>query len=309
MRRSGSWLLALVVFALGSSARAAEPEPAASEPPTEDSASPGAPVPPTASAPPETPETPGPSTTVVAAPGGPGVTVVAPMAHGGTVVARDCGSVTVTGSPTLVDASGQPLCPFKPPKPEIRYVYVEVPVEVPGRERFAPDGARSGAIAFGAITLAVGSLLAGGWYADSVQHDYYQCGFGSCRATGGLGPLAVYTGIMSFAPTLPHFVVGDSTGGWIWSAAIASTIAIAKGLDIADDGNHGIGGSGVVLGFIIPTTMGIIALATTPHAEDLVPEKKKKKAKTAQVDGFAFVPVATATGHSNGGLMSVSGRF
>ncbi len=259
------------------------------------------------------------STTVVGAPGSRGVTVVAPTAHGGTVVARDCKSVTVTGSPTLVDASGQPLCPFKPPEPEVRIVYVERDP----RPKFAPDPERGGAIALGAVALGIGSIVLGGWYASSVGSDYDACqmahpiqrttaygtytdynSYTGCRASGGLGALSLYTALMSFAPTLPHFVVGDSTNGWIWSAVIASSIGLGKLVDMADSSVRDVGTGGALLGFVLPATLGIVALATTPHREDLAHKHDKPK-----VEGFALTPLLAPGGGTNGALASMTGTF
>jgi hypothetical protein len=315
MRRLGSLPLAALLLVLGSTARAGEPasplrpEPAAENPVDE------APVPPT----------PGPSTTVIAAPDGPGVTVVAPTAHGGTVIARDCGSVTVTGSPTIVDASGQPLCPFKPPKPEIRYVYVEVPVEVERRARpkFAADSERGGAIVIGALAMAIGSLGVGTWYANSVHDDVAACkmahatthtsngytysdygdGYSGCSASVGIGPLVAYTSLMSFAPMLGHFVVGSTTRGWIYAAVIASSIAFGKVLDASTSGVNDVGTGGWLFGFILPTTLGIVALATTPHREDLVEKNGKPR-----VVGFSLAPIVNRGGAS-GGIAALAGTF
>jgi hypothetical protein len=307
MRRLGSLPLAALFLALSSTARAGEP--------AADSAEADAPASPK----------PASTTTVVADPDGPGVTVIAPTARGGTVVARGCGSVTVTDSPTVVDARGQPLCPFKPPEPEVRYVYVEVPVEVERRARpkFAPDSERGGAIVIGALAISIGALGVGSWYANSVHDDVAACkmahatphtsngytysdygeGYSGCSASGGIGPLLAYTSLMSFAPTLGHFVVGSTTRGWVYATVIASSIAFGKVLDASTSGVNDVGTGGMLFGFIIPTTLGIVALATTPHREDLV-----DKGGRPRLVGFSVAPLA-ARGGANGGVASLAGTF
>jgi hypothetical protein len=251
-------------------------------------------------------------TTVIAPPGSDGVTVVAPTAHGGTVVGQGCRSVTVTGSPTVVEAGAQPLCPFKAPEPEIRYVYVERD----SRPRFAPDVERGAAISLGAIALGVGSIFLGAWYVNSVSDEYHACenahwsanggswnyGDSGCHATGGIGPLLAYTGLMSFAPTLARFSVGDTKGGWIFSAAIASSIALGKIIDASSSDVHDLGSGGFLLGYLVPATLGIVALATTPHREDLVENKG------ARVSGVSVVPVTGKTG-TTGGMVALTGQF
>jgi hypothetical protein len=315
MRLAALLAIPTLLLAVGL-ARAGEPESAQPSQAPEEAETSGSETPPPAPTPPApTSQT----TTVVAPADGPGVTVVAPTPQGGTVTASGCRSVTVTGSPTVVDASGQPLCPFKPAEPEIRYVYVDRDP----RPKFAPDPGRSASIALGAVALGVGSLMLGGWYASSVSADYDQCrmdhartvtsngysysdygsSYGGCRATGGIGPLVAYTALMSFAPTIPRFAVGANTSGWVYTAVIATSIGIGKIFDASDSSVHDVGAAGAIFGFVLPATIGIVALATTPHREDLEPKHGPS------IEGVGFAPVRAPTGGTNGAMFSMTGTF
>lgn len=182
-----------------------------------------------------------------------------------------------------------------------------------------PSGGVS--LSLGAVGLGLESFVLGSWYARSVHddirackaahartinsggHSYSDCGscYQACDASGGIGPLIAYAGPMSFAPAIHRFVVGASTSGWVISAAIAGSIALGKLLDATTSGVNDVGAGGAIFGFIIPTPLGIVALATTPHREELVEKNGKPRAL-----GFSLTPIVNRGGAS-GGIVGPAG--
>lgn len=290
------------------------------------------------------PETPAPAptpapvpkggTTVVAPPGN-GVTVVAPVAGGGTVTAQGCAVVQVEGAPAVVQGVGSvadtacaPYQPADPPPPKIIYVQVH------DRPRFAPDPSRGTLIALGAVAQGLGSLVLGAWYAQSMHDEYYDCHsekgrvytktgpsyYGgtytypdyaavkqACGSAGAWASLAIYTANMAFSPTLASFHVGATKRGWIFAGAITASIAAGKIIDMRDqdDGWNGVGTGGAILGFVIPATLGIVALATTPHREDL----QETKPETASFTNFGVAPVGDGKHGLTGASLALGGKF
>lgn len=281
-------------------------------------------APTTPAAPPAAPAPKG-GTTVVAPPGG-GVTVVAPTAGGGTVTAHGCAVVQVEGSPAVVQGVGGSVtdtacAPYQPadaPAPKIIYVH--------DRPRFAPDGGRSTLLALGAVAQGLGSLVLGAWYAQSMQDEHYECmnekgrvySGGSyayqdyasvkkaCGSAGAWGSLAIYTANMAFAPTAASFQVGATKRAWIFAGAITASIAAGKLVDMNDekDGWRGVGLGGAILGFVVPATLGIVALATTPHREDLQETKPD-----ASLTNFGIAPVGDRQHGVTGASLALGGKF
>lgn len=273
-------------------------------------------------------------TTVVAPPGG-GVTVVAPTAGGGTVTAHGCAVVQVEGSPAVVQGVGGSVtdtacAPYQPadaPAPKIIYVH--------DRPRFAPDAGRGTLIALGAVAQGLGSLVLGAWYAQSMEDEYYKCTAEkgrlytktttdyrggtytypdyaavekACGAAGAWGSLAIYTANMAFAPTAASFQVGATKRAWIFAGAITASIAAGKILDMTGDdrdGHRGVAWGGAVFGFVIPATLGIVALATTPHREDL----QETKPESASFTNFGIAPVGDGKHGVTGASLALGGKF
>lgn len=263
---------------------------------------------------PTAPGTPG-STTVVAPPGSGGVTVVAPTIGGGQVTASGCSTVVVQGNPTLVGPGGAPcptLAPYQPysaPPPPVQYYDV--------RSRYARDPDRSAALIASSVTFGVGGAVAGVIYlvqqADANDHcgktrsnytgsgtTYYvdNSGCGGARAS-----LITYGAIMTFVPSLPRFVVGDTTKGLIYTGLRGASFSIAALVNWGDNGDTKWQGP-FLLGFAVPLTLGIIDLATTPHREDL----EQKVAKPG-ITSLSPVAVGDGHGHVSGAALSMGGIF
>jgi len=253
-------------------------------------------------------------TTVVAPPGSGGVTVVAPTAGGGTVMASGCSTVVVNGAPTLVSPTGAP-CPLPAYQP-----YAPAPMPYYDvRPKYAPDPDRKAAVIGASIGFGVGGAVAGvmylvQWgsenscssrryvtYADGTngwENDSSGCGSGSSRAS-----LLTYGAIVTFLPSLPRFVVGDTTKGLVYTGLRGASFATAALVDWSGDKDTRWQGP-FLLGFVAPITLGIIDLATTPHREDLV-----EKVPTAGVKSIAPVAITDRTGKAHGAVLSVEGLF
>lgn len=266
--------------------------------------------------------TPPPASTTVVAPPGSDLKVSVPTAGGGTVTASGCTAVTVQGGDAVVKGDGtvvDTVCaPYAPPDPTPRIVFVDA------RPRFAPDSTRGALITLGAVSQAIGSIAFGRWYLNTMQTEAGDClrsggvysGYTAqaqrdqCGSAGAWGPLAFYTAAAAFAPTAASFYVGATRRAWVLSSAIAASIAVGKVLDFRDrDGGgwDGVGLGGAIFGFVLPTTLGIVALATTPHAEDLAAEKGKDG--KASLQQLAVAPVGDRRNGLTGATVGLQGAF
>jgi hypothetical protein len=253
------------------------------------------------------------STTVVAPPGSGGVTVVAPGPNGGSVTASGCSTVVVQGQPTLVGPGGAP-CPTLQPYQPYQQPYYGPPPVYEARPRYARDPERSGALIASAVGFGVGTAVAGIAYLVAYAEQNDHCGetrWGTGDSTyvdnSGCGKartsLITYGAIVTFVPSIPRFVVGDSTKGLIYTALRGASFATAALIDWGDKSDSRWQGP-FLLGFAAPLTLGIIDLATTPHREDL--EEKSAKAGITSVS-----PVAVGDGHGrvSGGMLAMGGLF
>ncbi|MGZ3421888.1 MAG: hypothetical protein ACXWUG_00180 [Polyangiales bacterium] len=267
------------------------------------------------------PGTPG-TTTVVAPPGSGGVTVVAPGPNGGSVTASGCTTVVVQGQPTMVGPGGAPcptLAPYQPYQPyPPQYAYGPAPMYA--QPRYARDPDRTAALIGSSIGFGVGAGVAGlvyliAWtdeqdhcnkthsvYTGSgtyeTQADNSKCG--SSRAS-----LVTYGAIMTFIPSVPRFVVGDTTKGLIYTGLRGAAISVAALVNWGDNSDTKWQGP-FLLGFAAPLTLAIIDLATTPHREDLEDSKPTVK---AGVKSLSPVAVGDGNGHVSGGMLAMGGLF
>jgi hypothetical protein len=259
-------------------------------------------------------------TTVNAPPGSGGITVVAPTAGGGTVTASGCSTVVVNGAPTLIGPGGAP-CPASYPGYAPYSPYAAPPPTMPYydvRPRYAPDPERKAAVIGSAIGFGVGGGIAGIMYLVQYDEERDNCrGYrtvrysdgttrvepdNSCSGGSARASLITYGAIVTFMPSIPRFVVGDTTKGLIYTGLRGASVTTAALVNWGEDGDTRWQGP-FLLGFVVPVTLGIIDLATTPHREDLV-----EKEKTG-VTGMAPVAVTDRHGKTHGAVFTVEGRF
>lgn len=266
-------------------------------------------------------------TTVVAPPGSGGVTVVAPTPGGGTVTATGCSTVVVNGAPTLIGPGGAPCpsnaypsyAPYAPAYPAAAASPPTMPY-YDVRPRYAHDSERKAALIGSSIGFGVGGGIAGIMYlvqyseerdrcndyryvrysdgTSSYEKDTSGCGTGGAARAS----LITYGAIVTFLPSIPRFVVGDTTKGLIYTGLRGVSFATAALVNWGDNGDTRWQGP-FLLGFVAPVTLGIIDLATTPHREDLV-EKEK-----AGITGVSPVALADKQGKTHGALLAVEGLF
>lgn len=249
-----------------------------------------------------TAQTPAGGTTVVqTTPGSPGVTVVAPTAGGGQVTATGCQTVVVQGNPTLVGPGGGPCPTYAPYQP------YSAPAVAPPVPKYAPDPDRKAALLASTIFFGVGTGIAGVVYLIQWGNDHTTV----CNSTDGCRrvdadparartSLMTYGAILTLTPSIPRFVVGDTTRGLVYTGLRVASFAAAALIDWGNNSDTKWQGP-ALLGFAAPLTLGIIDLATTPHREDLV-EKEG-------VTGFGVAPIATKDGKAQGALVSLQGKF
>lgn len=256
-------------------------------------------------------------TTVVAPPGSGGVTVVVPTAGGGTVTASGCSSVVVNGAPTMVTATGAP-CPLPAYQP---YTPAPMPYYDP-RPKYASDPDRKAALIGSSIGFGVGGAVSGIMYLVQWADERDRCRYGdyappsadgtgggyvkdstACAGGGSRASLITYGAIMTFLPSLPRFVVGDTTKGLVYTGLRGLSVATAALVNWGDNGDTSWQGP-FLLGFVAPVTLGIIDLATTPHREDL-----EKTVATPGIHSISPVAVSDRHGKTHGALLSVGGLF
>lgn len=258
---------------------------------------------------PTPPGTPG-TSTVVAPPGSEGVTVVTPTADGGSVTAVGCRLVTVSGTPTYVLADGSPCPQYAPYAPYRQESPIAQRTYVDSRARYARDTDRSTALIASAVTFGVGGAATGVAYlvksteGDSCSYVYDSSGkyvSSTCQHASAISEYVMYSAVVGLTPSIPRFVVGDTTRALIYTG-IRSASLLTAGLVNWGNGDSSWEGP-FLLGFVVPVTLGIIDLATTPHREDV-----EARAETAGIKGVAPVALADATG-AHGAMIAVSGLF
>lgn len=275
-----SSLTVAATLSVGSSVLAQEAWPS-SEPP------PGtvAPAPPPSTAPTPMPPT-GADTTVSAQPGSGGLTVISPTGSGGSVVAAGCSTVMVRGTPTLVGPGGAPCPTYAPYQPT-----VYAPGYLGEQPRYARDPERTTALIASSLVYGLGGTVSGIMYLLESNDG------------GNRNPtpwLLTYGALISIAPSVPRFVVGDTTKGLIYSAIRGASFAAGAFIDWGTSSESKFMGP-FVFAFLAPVTFGIVDLATTPHREDLV--------ERPGVTGVAPVALADKAHGTHGALLSVSGIF
>jgi hypothetical protein len=243
-------------------------------------------------------------TVVTAPPGSGGVTVVAPTPGGGTVIASQCSQVMVNGAPTYVTPTGEPCPQYAPYQPYGRQPIYEKP-------RYARDPDRTGALIASSVVWGVGTFVSGIAYlvqyaSDECTSTYDSSGSwtgDSCHHKSTTGALVTYGAIVSITPSIPRFVVGDTSKALIYTGLRAASVLVAS---VVDWGKNDATSWEMpfLLGFAAPIALGIVDLATTPHREDL----EEKAAQARGIIGFGAAPVADRRG-THGAMVSLEGRF
>lgn len=195
-------------------------------------------------------------------------------ANGGTAVVQPCPQAAPSPYP-------YGYYPYPPPAYyALPAYYYPAPVYAPPprRSRYAPDAARTGALIASSLAFGLGTAAAGGAYAASTMapacSDLYTYGsdYDSCQAHPSKAALWTMGAFMTVTPSIPRYVMGDVGMGVLFTALRGGSFAVGALPDWKDSTYV----LPVTFAFIIPVTLGIVDLATTPHREQM--EKREREA-------------------------------
>lgn len=207
----------------------------------------------------------------------------------GRVRAYGCGRVEV--DPTQ---ASPPPCPYAPPPPappggHAGYGSYQYPTTYPGyapppttwtyaypfqgptkKPKDPPDPARRAAIITSSLLFGLGTVGAGSAFVVSVAVD---------RPSEP----ALYTlgGVLTLSPSLPRFVVGDWGVGLLLTAVRGGSFAAGAFVDWKDETYI----LPTMLSFVVPFTVGIVDLATTPKRKRPEPQVGKHVASSVRLTG------------------------
>jgi hypothetical protein len=176
---------------------------------------------------------------------------------------------------------------------------------------YAPDPARKGAIIASSIGWGLGALVLGGGYLGTHGSETctYATGSGAsqCTHNGATDWLVAYDLDMAIVPSIPRWVVGDVSGALIFTGLRGASVAAASLVQWSDDAF-----GPVVLGFLVPVTLGVVDLVFTPHRESL---QRDDAPRTASATGglhllsLAPAPVTGPDRRVDGGSLHLTASF
>jgi hypothetical protein len=167
------------------------------------------------------------------------------------------------------------------------------PDRIRKKPRYAPDPARTGALIASSLVFSLGPVAAGTAYLGSLGTGD---GDPSKPALFALGLF------LTAPPSVPRFVVGQVGMGVLWTALRGGSFALGTMIDWEDDTYL----LPATLAFIVPLTLGIVDLATTPHREQLEPKKRRHHESA----GFTLQGIGpTATVDKAGSLVPAVGAL
>lgn len=156
---------------------------------------------------------------------------------------------------------------------------------------YTPDRTRRGAIIASSIVWGVGALVLGGGYLaahgnETCTYTPTTSGAGTCTQDSATDWLVAYDLDMAIVPSSPRWAVGDVTGALIFTGLRGASVAAAS-LVQSDDAF-----GPVVLGFLVPVTLGVLDLVFTPHRESIQGDGGPRTASA--MDGLHLVSLAPA---------------
>jgi len=191
----------------------------------------------------------------------------------------------------------------------------------PAHPEYAPDPARRAAMIASPIVLGVGGAAAGIAYisARNSQHCTFSTvstanGFTeaeNCAHDNAVPSLVLYDVIVGAVPSAPRWVVGDVGGALLYTGLRGGSLLVASVIDWGSDSSSWIGP--FTLGFLVPMTLAIVDMATTPHREDLQPQQKspadQAKALRPRITGLSPAPVSDAQHRLQGAVLGLTATF
>jgi hypothetical protein len=235
------------------------------------------------------------STSVTRTPAG-GVDVHAPTPSG-TVHALGCDRVDVDAR-TRVAAAGSPCAAYWYPYPVYQpypypYAY-PYPARRPPKPQHPPDPARTGALIASSLVFGLGTLAAGSAYVASVSESENDlCAFdgaGGCkRDEPNKAALYAMGAFLTVPPSVPRFVVGEVGTALLLSGLRGGSFALGAFVDWDDDSEM----VPVTLAFVVPLTLGIVDLATTPRRYKAEDTKRHSDSAALSPELRSIGPTAT----------------
>jgi hypothetical protein len=169
-----------------------------------------------------------------------------------------------------------------------RYAYYYPPR--PQKPRPPPDPARSGALIASSLIFGVGTLAAGTAYlASAIDDDDCLLPEGCGRSEPSQAALYAMGALLTVPPSIPRYVVGEIGQGVLFTALRGGSFALGAMVDWEDDSYT----MPVMLAFVIPLSLGIVDLATTPRRDPAELTKPHADSATSAVRLHALGPTVT----------------
>ncbi len=189
--------------------------------------------------------------------------------------------------------------------------HVTINPEPPDAAEPPPDRARTGALIASSIGWGLGIVVLGAGYLGthgSESCSYSATGGSQCTTLDGADWLVSYDLNMAVVPSIPRWVVGDTTGALVYTGIRGASVLAASLVQWGQNDSFG----PAVLGFLVPVTLGIVDLAMTPRREALQHDREPHNAQAAP--GFAVTSLGPAplTGPDHrvdGGALRLSASF
>ena len=183
--------------------------------------------------------------------------------------------------------------------------------------RYARDNGRTAALLASSIVWGIGGSVSGLAYV--IEHNTQSCSYNSnssygggsqgCTRNQGTASLVMYDSIMTFVPSIPRWVVGDTSGALLYTAVRGASVLIGTLPDYAGAQDAWIGP--FALGFLVPFTLGMVDLATTPQREDLRPraDHPSSAANGPHLLGITPVALTDASHRTSGAALQLAASF
>jgi hypothetical protein len=184
---------------------------------------------------------------------------------------------------------------------------------------YAPDPGRKAAIIASPIVFGVGGAVAGIAYltarGQTTCTPTYGAGYtvtgSTCTHGDVVPPLVLYDVVVGAVPSTPRWVVGDIGGALLYTGLRGGSLLVASVIDWGNGSNNWVGP--FTLGFLLPVTLGIVDLATTPHREDLEPAHKSPNEQARllrpRITGISPVALTDSERRVNGAVLDLSASF
>lgn len=201
-----------------------------------------------------------------------------------------------------------PMPPPAPPAPPPQVYY-----RVPGRyyqppvvvaPRHPRDPARTAALISSSLIFGIGTLVTGTGYlmSDPGRYGSRRCALlEGCMNEESVPLLWTMGAFLTVTPSIPRFVVGDVGFGLMWTGLRAGSFALGAAVDWGDQTAL----MASTFSFIVPLTLGIVDLATTPRRK-LAPQALELAG--LKIDGLGPTSFKDLAGNA-APAFGASGRF